>query len=535
VSKCGVILCECNGAVERRISLQELSHFIKNVAPDLEIVLGNNLCKPRKLNLLLDRTKIHPSVIGACNEIQRKTHFWQDIDATKINPCFTKVVNILSEIDSDFSSIEVSDRIKLLLWSQISKAFSCGDISRDNLRVRFSPSQHEITRRNLPEALLPQYEVIPSILTNDCLGSLKCKLCTDICPVGAITDSNGTLKIDKSACTGCGACVNICPHGAVSYPGYSVAELEREIEGLLSKDVSLSNRVLAIVCQSCLNIDDINFTTISPNMFTIKVPSLVIVSPLLLLHAFNLGADGIVLIHDEENCSSKLSMESLHKTILFVQQLLDHWGIDKHRISYIKDISNTSEFHSELHRCINMAIGLGHSSLKTIAGSMTFEGMYNLPAIIKEIRVKLRLPDEGMLADECIPFGIINIDKTPCTGCCICAQNCPTSAISKQTSSDFSNFKLIFQHDKCIACGLCVNICPEKCISIKKVLDFTRLSAVKEIIFENDYIYCRNCSRPYAPKSMIDILKPKLENAGIFSTEWAEYCPLCRAAIQQKR
>ena len=535
MSKCGVILCECNGAVERRISLQELSHFIHNVAPDLEIVLGNNLCKPRELNLLLDRTKIHPSVIGACNEIQSKAHFWQDIDAAKINPCFTKVVNILSEIDSNFSSIEVSDRIKLLLWSQISKTFSCSDISRDNLRVRFSPSQHEITRRNLPGALLPQYEVIPSILNNDCLSGFKCQLCINTCPVGAIADSDGKLMIDKSACTGCGACVNTCPHGAVSYPGYSVAELEREIEGLLFKAVGLPNRVLAIVCQSCLNSDDISLTAISPNMFTIKVPSLAIVSPLLLLHAFNMGADGIVLIHDEENCNSKVSSESLNSVVRFVQQLLDRWGINKNRIGYIKGNSNNSEFSSELQRFVNMVIGLDHTSLKSVAGSMTFEGMYTLPAIIKEIVGKLHLSDEGMLADECVPFGTVSIDKTHCTGCSICTQSCPTSAISTQISGDSSNLKLTFQHDKCIACGICVNICPEKCISVTKVLDFTRFSDAKETIFENDYIYCRNCNKPYAPKSMIDILKPKLEKAGIFSTEWAEYCPLCRVAIQQKR
>ena len=536
MSKCGVILCECNGAVERRISLQELSHFLCNVAPDLEIVLGNNLCKPRELNLLLDRTKVHPSVIGACNAIQSKTRVWQDIDDTKINPCFTKVVDILSEINSSFSSIEVSDRTKLILWSQISKAFSCGDISRDNLKVRFSSSQHEITRRNLPGALLPQYEIIPSILNNDCLGSLKCKLCTDVCPVGAITDSNGKLKIDKSACTGCGACVSACPKGSVSYPGYSVAELEREIEGLLSKKVSLSNRILAIVCQSCLNLNENISAVISPNMFTIKVPSLAVVSPLLLLNAFNIGVDGIILIHDEENCSSKMSAGSLNKNIRFVQQLFDRWQIDKKRIEYVNKANcSDAAICSELHRFNKMVIELGHTPFHFMAGSMTFEGMYSLAAIIKEMDTKLQLSDEGVFTDECVPFGSVNIDQSHCTGCSVCAQSCPTGAISTQISDDSSNLKLNFQHNKCIACGICISICPEKCIRFKKVLDFARLSDIKETIFENDFVICRNCSKPYATKSMIDILKHKLEKAGIFSTEWTQYCPSCRIAIQQKR
>jgi ferredoxin len=533
VSKCGVILCECNGAVERRISLQELNHFIHNAAPDLEIVLGNNLCEPRELKLLLDKTQVHPSVIGACHAIQSKTHIWQDIDDTKFNPFFTKIVNVLSEINSDFSDVEVSDRVKLLLGSQISKAFCCEAIANDNLRLRFSPSQDQITRRNLLSALSPKHEVIPSIVSSDCAGA-SCKLCAAICAVGAIADTHNTLKIDKSTCTGCGACVSRCPRGAVSYPGYSVAELEREIEGLLSKRVELPYRILAIVCQSCLNIDDINLTAISPNMFTIKVPSLAIVSPLLLLHAFNMGVDGIALIHDEENCSSKVSTESLNSIVRFVQQLLDRWGIDKNRIGYINK-ANNPKVNDDLHKFVDMMTTSRHTPLKSIAGSMTFEGMYSLAAIIKEMDAKLLLSNEGIFADEYVPFGSIKIDQSHCTGCSVCAQSCPTGAISTQISDDSSNLKLTFQHDKCVACGLCVNICPEKCISLEKTLDFARLSDLKETIFENDFVICNNCSKPYATKSMIDMLKHKLENAGIFSTEWVEYCPLCRVAIQQKR
>jgi len=533
VSKCGVILCECNGAVERRISLQELTHFIHNVAPDLDIVLGNNLCEPRELKLLLDKAQIHPSVIGACNAIQSKIQVWQDVDDTKLNPFFTKIVNVLSEINSDFSDVEVSDRVKLLLGSQISKAFCCEAISNDNLRLRFSPSQDQITRRNLLSALSPKHEVIPSIVSSDCAGAI-CKLCAAICAVGAIADTHNTLKIDKSACTGCGACVSRCPRGAVSYPGYSVAELEREIEGLLSKRVELPYRILAIVCQSCLNIDDINLTAISPNMFTIKVPSLAIVSPLLLLHAFNMGVDGIALIHDEENCSSKISTESLNSIVRFVQQLLDRWGIDKNRIGYINK-ANDPGVHDDLNRFVEMITTSGHTPLKSIAGSMTFEGMFSLAAMIKEMEGKLLASEKSALAGEYVPFGILDIDQTRCTGCSICAQSCPTGAISTQISDDSSNLKLEFQHNKCIACGICASICPEKCISLKKALDFAKLSDFKETIFENDFVICHNCSKPYATKSMIAILKHKLEKAGVFSTEWTEYCPACRTLIQQKR
>ena len=535
MSRCGVILCECNGAVERRISLQDLNYFLHQVAPDLDIVLSNNLCKPRELRLLLEKSEVYPSVIGACDKISGQVHFWQDIDADKVNPCFTKLTNILSEIDSEFSDIEVAARIKLILGSQILKAFCCSDLSQDNIKLCFPPAHGEITRRDLATYLLPHHEIIPAIIKDDCSGSL-CKLCSGFCAAGAILDSDKGLIIDESACNGCGACVNVCPHGAISYPGYSTAELEREIDGLLTNDTSLPNRILAITCNSWFNADSMSPKTISAGMFTIKVPSLTIVSPLLLLHALNAGADGIVFIQNEANCKSHMQGQSLNDTISFVQKLLDRWGIDSNRIGYINKVdSNSSKVHSELCQFANKIIALGHTPFKTAAGSMTFEGMYSLAAIIKEMDAKLRLSQEGLISGVDVPFGIVTIDHELCSGCRVCAQTCPTGALTAQISGDSSNLKLMFQHSRCIACELCTGICPEKCIESRKVLDFSRLSDIKETIFENDFVICRKCSKPYATKSMIDILKQKLEKAGVFSTEWTEYCPLCRVSIQQKR
>jgi formate hydrogenlyase subunit 6/NADH:ubiquinone oxidoreductase subunit I/coenzyme F420-reducing hydrogenase delta subunit len=457
------------------------------------------------------------------------------MDVANSSLCFTKVVNILNEISSGFSDAEISDRIKLLLTSQISKAFSCSDISQDNLKLCFSLSQSEITRRNLASSLLPRYEVIPAISSDDCLGS-SCALCANSCPAGAILDSEGGSKIDKSSCTGCGACVNACPRGAISYPGYSTVELEREIESLLSNHDGLPYRILAINCQSCSKAGDPGIENCSPYIFNIEAPSPAIISPLLLLNAFNMGTDGIVFLHDEEGCPSKMPQQSLYNTIHFVQKLLDRWEIDRNRVGYINKVdSNDSELNGELHRFADKIISLGHTPFKSAAGSMTFEGMYSLAAIIKEMDAKLQLPEEGVLSGEDVPFGIVNIDQTLCSGCGVCVQICPAGALSTQMSGDPSTLKLTFNHAKCIACGLCANICPEKCIKISKTLDFARLSNLEETILENEFMRCRNCSKPYATKSMIDILKHKLKNAGTLSTEWAEYCPSCRVVIQQKR
>jgi ferredoxin len=532
VSGCGVILCECNGALERRISLQELSDFIHSYAPDMEIVTGDNLCKHQELNHLLDRTKLHPTIIAACDAIHNKSQLWNDVDTAKNGICFTKVIDLLGELSSDLSDAEVSERVKLILASQISKAISCSDISQDNIKLGLSPSNSDISRRNLFNSLLPHYEIIPAISQDDCLGS-SCKLCAGVCPAEAIVNSENGLSIDKSSCTGCGACVNSCPIGAISYPGYSTVELEREIECLLSKHAELPYRIIAFHCQSCANVNDTRPKDSSPSLFDIKVPSPAIISPLLLLNAFNMGADGIVFIHNANLCTSKMPEQHLCNTMSFVQKLLDRWGIDINRIGCID--SANPELSTELSLFADNITKLGHTPFKTDAGSMTFEGMYSLSSIIKEMDAKLQVKGDVILYGADVPFGVVNIDEKHCSGCSVCAQSCPTGAISSQVSGDPLTYKLVFQHSKCVACGICTDICPEKCLSLRKELDFVFLQGQGQTIFDNKFVYCDNCGKPYATESMIEMLRHKLENAGALDPSWIKYCPSCRVAIQQKR
>jgi ferredoxin len=52
--------------------------------------------------------------------------------------------------------------------------------------------------------------------------------------------------------------------------------------------------------------------------------------------------------------------------------------------------------------------------------------------------------------------GLIHYDiiKEACTGCMVCARNCPTNAISGQRRQWHS-----IDPDKCIRCGICMQVC----------------------------------------------------------------------------
>lgn len=45
----------------------------------------------------------------------------------------------------------------------------------------------------------------------------ECGACRDACPVEAIREVDGRLRVDDELCTGCLSCVDACPHGVMTY------------------------------------------------------------------------------------------------------------------------------------------------------------------------------------------------------------------------------------------------------------------------------------------------------------------------------
>ncbi len=534
MSKAGVVLCECNGAVEKQISLQELTHFLNNAAPSFDVITGNNLCKKKELKSLLEKSGILPSVICACSKVDNNPNFCQDFGAATINPYFTRVIDILSEIDSNYSSSDLLDRTKLLIWSNILRSLSCGDISKDNLKTRFGLSNTEVSRRDLIGALMPQYDIVPFISPSECAGGYLCGLCKLSCPAKAIIEDT-TMRIDKSACSGCGACVTACPYRAILYPSFSMGDLEREVEGLLSSIVTFSPRVIAVTCRPCVGIYEKAILEASSHVFTLEVPSLAMASPLLLLTILNKGADGIVLIDSGNECASKATKSSWRDSLSFIQDLLGVYGIERERIDYIEVGKDYGTSRMELQKFVNSLTKLDPTPLKANADSAKHDELVSLSWTIKNMNSKLPDISESILKNKYVPFGMVAIKTESCTGCGICAENCPTGSISKKIAGGNSNLEISFCHDKCLACGICANTCPEKCISLTNMLDLSRLGIEHDVIFEDEYIYCCSCNKIIAPKSMINILKTKLKQPEGIGAEWAELCPACRVVIQQKR
>jgi Na+-translocating ferredoxin:NAD+ oxidoreductase RNF subunit RnfB len=62
--------------------------------------------------------------------------------------------------------------------------------------------------------------------------------------------------------------------------------------------------------------------------------------------------------------------------------------------------------------------------------------------------------DQSCPAKECKNLIIYVIDKDNCTGCTLCARNCPTSCISGEAKKVHE-----IDQERCIKCGMCFTVC----------------------------------------------------------------------------
>ena len=134
------------------------------------------------------------------------------------------------------------------------------------------------------------------------------------------------------------------------------------------------------------------------------------------------------------------------------------------------------------------------------------------------------------LLNRLSPLGRVALDTSQCTGCGLCALECPTGALTVSSNEDAC--QLLFKHSVCVACSSCVEICPEKCLHLERVLELDRLSQSATVLFEDKIVMCSGCGCPIGPRAMIDKLQARVMAAVHPHSSQPEPCPACRVQAQ---
>jgi formate hydrogenlyase subunit 6/NADH:ubiquinone oxidoreductase subunit I/coenzyme F420-reducing hydrogenase delta subunit len=501
--------------VTSRLPLDEIRDWLQEMKPGLRVVIADNLCQPQVMSQIIQEHQVQPAVLAGCSHLRSEMALWQEPEKCVFDPDSVGIVDLVRELEPSYQNVDLIQRAKLLLWAQVKRQEKFAGVPLKARSARFVRAQGEMSRRDLFQSLVPKYRVTPYIELTKCLGE-KCRICRSGCDSKAIVAEANAISIDSANCKACGVCTVQCPRQAIIYPNFSLDQLEAEVEGLLlNNGGQLQPRVIAMVCQSS------EYPAFGPNVLPVNVPCLGMVSPGLILRALDLGAQGFIVISSQERCQFKLDCSNWKGTVQFVQRLLEHWGIEPERVAAFGE----ENLAQELPRFNQRIAGLTPTSLTPRQSIAIPDKGLGLPAAILAMSEKLGTQATGKIASGTVPFGKIALDASKCTGCGICAAQCPTDALTDLQATD--SRKLVFRQESCVGCNQCVEICPEKCLGLTRVLEVDKLNRQAEIIFEGEFAHCRICGAPFAPKAMIESVRARLGATGEAALR-LETCPKCR-------
>ena len=147
---------------------------------------------------------------------------------------------------------------------------------------------------------------------------------------------------------------------------------------------------------------------------------------------------------------------------------------------------------------------------------------------------KLNSISRRELLNMASPLGKITLDSSKCTGCSLCALECPTGALDVSPAGENDTYQLVFKHSLCLACSSCVEVCPEKCLSLERILELEKLGAPATVLFEDTVVRCAECGEPVGSRGMVDGVKARLIAAGQSLPAELELCPSCKVKSQFK-
>jgi len=161
-----------------------------------------------------------------------------------------------------------------------------------------------------------------------------CGICIHSCPSNAIEMKDGKAEIDPFLCTGCGACVPVCPKEAIDFRNSTTEQIIANLRGVLKDKQPDEVRVVAFVDKNVgytgmdfLGLDRVNYPT---DIRIISIPSTAILGLKHLLHAFALGADGVLVIEGQEDIDEKFTK----KRMLEIGRPLKEFGVESMRVRY---------------------------------------------------------------------------------------------------------------------------------------------------------------------------------------------------------
>lgn len=355
----------------------------------------------------------------------------------------------------------------------------------------------------------PKYfRLNPDLCAHSSRGVKGCERCVDACPAGALTsegsDQTGHhIQINPYLCQGVGTCSTACPTEAISYALPEAEKTQNFAARLLAnyKKEGGETPIIAFCSDRHENFNVMALKTMPDHVIPVVLDEILSVGIDTWFSALVNGAAQVLFI------ASRRMPETIQRVLTqeveIAQAFLMQLGLEPERVQVV--------YMEALNDMM-----LIDTPLSIIDGQLTGNKRERLMGALDHLAVSSIEITEIQAMPSHAPYGTVNCETKDCTLCMSCVAVCPTRALH----SDPDSPTLKFIEQDCVQCGLCVNACPEKALSMKVQMNWNKEQRQEtQIMHKEDAACCLTCGKPFAPASMIEMLRVKLQGNPHFSDE----------------
>jgi len=359
----------------------------------------------------------------------------------------------------------------------------------------------------------------PNICAHGRRGVRGCTRCLDACPASAITSIGERISIDANVCQGFGSCASVCPTGAITYAFPSTGDLLGYLRQTLVRyrDGDGSDPVLMFYDSASQGVTGLA-ESLPENVLPLELEEIGSLGMDAWFCCLAWGVRQVLILAGPDTPPSVRDV--LKRETALAGTLLDAMGYPGAAVrlcnsSEVDSIATQRDDWMQLER----AARFGPPPEKQMVFRLAMDHLLeNAP----QRRKSVALPASA-------PFGQVKVDGSACTLCMSCVAVCPTAALREGQGLP----QLRFVEDACVQCGMCVTACPEDAVTREtRFLFETEERCTVRLLHEEQPACCISCGKPFATRSMLDVMAKKLANHWMFQGEAEkrrlEMCEDCR-------
>ena len=370
----------------------------------------------------------------------------------------------------------------------------------------------------------PRYfEYDPDICAHGRSGKRGCTRCIDACPAEAIVSRGERVEVNPYLCQGGGACATVCPTGAITYAYPRASDLLAALRRMLQayREAGGSAPLVLFHDDSAVQALAGELGARMPErVLPVQVEEAGSVGLDAWLTVLAYGADSAVVLTTDATPAQVV--EGMQDELLTAREILAGMGFEERRVRLV-NADRTGDAIEAL------ALPPGDAIRRPASSVAPPDKRGRLRMAIEHLRSQATAHKRSVPLHAGAPFGEVRADPQACTLCMACVSVCPTNALQDGRGLPQLNFR----EWSCVQCGLCERSCPESAISLHpRFLYDVEAREKPRVLHEEQPVCCVSCGKPFATRSMLEVLSRKLAGHWMFQTEESrrrlQMCEDCR-------